>query len=224
MSHAERIRKRDMSLVGKALKEALSDKFTYVELYIYEYSLEIEVELNDIDISESVDIDTVYSILKEEISARKFYKDFGNGLIEQYNEILKMKKKFTTPEKLEEIEETDFLKSLEEVVKDGLNNDNKYQATIIEGNRYRCKGKTTALAYYAMKYNIPVMVDIKAIEKIINRDFPEVETYYFNDVHNRLNFDSLVLVDEMDYDNVKKLVQQGVRVFGFVKFKIDNNQ
>lgn len=217
MSHAERIRKRDISLVGKALKEALFDKFAYVDLYIYDDSLEIEVELNDISISESVDIDTVYSILKKETSARKFYKDFGNGLIEQYNEILKMKKKFTTPEKLEEIEETDFLKSLEEVVKDGLNNDNKYWAATIEGNRHRRKGKTTALAYYAMKYNIPIMVDIKALEKIINRDFPEVETYCFNDVHNRLNFDSLVLVDEMDYDNVVKLIQLGVRVFGFVK-------
>lgn len=217
MSHTERIRKRDISLVGKALKEALFDKFPYVELYIYDDSLEIGVELNDISISESVDIDTVYSILKEETSARKFYKNFGDGLIEQYNEILKMKKKFTTPEKLEKIEETDFLKGLERVVKDGLNNDNKYWAAIIEGNRYRYKGKTTALAYYAMKYNIPIIVDIKAMEKIINRDFPEVKAYYFNDVHNRLNFDSLVLVDDMRYDNVEKLVQQGVRVFGFVK-------
>lgn len=207
----------NLNIVSEAIQKSLLSDFAYVSTgYDIEEGVSINVDVNDINLIEYIELDEIDYILHSKENARKFYRDLVRRLKTQHIKIVDLKDNFITPTNLENIKKTDFLLMLEQNLQDILND--KYVGKIYDSERHRVLGKTTSLAYLSMKYDIPIILSNPAMEKIIERDFPEARLINFSKFVRGVLKEDIVLVDELDSDKICEVQQTGVKFLGFVRY------
>jgi hypothetical protein len=187
--------------------------YTIYDTVIYEHSIIIEGSVNHgyqydfkVDIPFPIIIDEGKSTIDMIVEKIKEYTDEIDLYIKEFSK----KKKLES--NLREKTNKQLLNYMEDKIK------NHYADTILtihSSNFPRVSGKTSAILYLADKYDLPVLFNTREMEKIVNIDFPNIQTYNIFDL-NKIPFGT-ILVDEVQTKYIDMLNYGNRKIIGLVK-------
>ena len=192
--------------------------YTIYDTVIYEHLMIIEGSVDSghqydfkVDIPLPIIIDEGKSTIDMIVKKIKEYTDEIDLYIKEFSKKKELESKPALLN-LRERANKQLLSYMEDKIK------NHYADTIltIHSSHFpRGSGKTSAILYLADKYDLPVLFNTREMEKIVNRDFPNIQTYNIFDL-NKIPFDT-ILVDEVQTKYIDMLNYGNRKIIGLVK-------